>query len=241
MQRPAVDEAAGIELRRGPGGIVRNSLAVHKGPGQARLDAVEDLEAAGDGDGEVVGRRAPDVAKVDGTPVEGAADDRLLIDTTVPAHVGDDEPPARLQHPRELGEDGGHVRHVAERQGTDDEVDVGIGQREVLQRRLVQLGLGKLFARDVQHRGRGVDADHPVPARGEMGGVASGAAGGVERDTGLHPVEEAAHHRLLNLDHPVAGRVVVRRPGREAILPGRADPSGPARPPGTRGRAGGAG
>jgi hypothetical protein len=101
---------------------------------------------------------------------------------------------------------------VAERDRADDEVDGVVRERHVVQVRLVRLAIGHLLASPLEHPGRGVDADHLVTQRGQVGGVAAGTAGRVESDADRKRVENLVHDRLLDLEEHVPGLVVERRP-----------------------------
>jgi hypothetical protein len=69
-------------------------------------------------------------------------------------------------------------------------------------------GAGHVGGSSVEHRWRGVDADHPVARLGEVAGVPAGATRHVERNAGRQALEDLVDHGLLEIDQLVPGLVV---------------------------------
>ena len=90
-------------------------------------------------------------------------------------------------------------------------------ERHGVQVGLVEGAAGHLLAGAREHLGRRVHPDHRVAERRQVGRVAAGAAGGVERDADGQAVEDLAHDRLLELEQLVARLVVGRRPAVVAL------------------------
>jgi hypothetical protein len=95
-----------------------------------------------------------------------------------------------------------------------------VGQRQPLQvaERQAGQGLGgELAGRHRQHRRAPVDAEDPMAAAGQPGGMPAGAAGGVERAPWWQPLQQSPDRRLLGLDDHVGRGVVVGRDGGVAL------------------------
>ena len=69
-----------------------------------------------------------------------------------------------------------------QRERAHDEVDLVVRQRQVVQVADAEIRARDLRARDREHLGRAVDADHRVTEPREVCGVAPGPARGIERD-----------------------------------------------------------
>ena len=100
-------------------------------------------------------------------------------------NVGDDEPPARLEHAGCLGQRERGLRHVV--QDVDDQREVerpGL-DRQRLEAAFVQVDVGEAgepLAGDREHLGRGVDGDHGGDEGRERRGDPAGAAAEVADD-----------------------------------------------------------
>jgi hypothetical protein len=72
--------------------------------------------------------------------------------------------PVRSKNPHELRQRLRQVGDMARGDGTDDEIDGVVRNRQLVQVGLVELALGHLLASAREHLGRGVDADHLCPS-----------------------------------------------------------------------------
>ena len=153
-----------------------------------------------------VGRHVPELAARP-HPHQGQPD---VSEET--ARVGDHEVPVRSEDPHELRQRLPEVRHVAQCDRADDEIDGVVGERQIVQIRLVEGPAGHLLAGARQHLGRGVHADHLVAERRQVRGVAAGTAGSVESDPDREAVEDLAHDRLFDVEELIARLVVDRCP-----------------------------
>jgi hypothetical protein len=107
----------------------------------------------------------------------------------------------------------GHVVDVHERVVRDDEVEARLGERKRLREADDVLAVGILFPGGLHERGRGVEADHPMPSRAEVARDAALAAADFERAT-------AGGRKKLEEGIPV---------GPVSVVPGRARPRDPIR------------
>jgi hypothetical protein len=89
--------------------------------------------------------------------------------------------------------------------------------RRLAERQAGQGLVGELGGRHRQHRRAPVDAGHPLAAAGQAGGMAAGAACGVERPPGWERLQQLPHRRLLGVDDHVGCGVVVARDGGVAL------------------------
>ena len=116
--------------------------------------------------------------------------------------VADDHPAAGTDHPRQLGNRAADLGQMHERERTDDGIDRGGLQRQRLEIALAKRALRQILPRLGQHRDRAVDADHPMPALGQILAVAPGPARGIQRDTGRERIEQGAHRWILDREQP---------------------------------------
>jgi hypothetical protein len=88
---------------------------------------------------------------------------------------------------------------VGQREGTDHHVDVLIGHGQLVQVALAELGARDLGPSDYQHLGATVNADHRMAERGQVCGLAAGAAGRVQRGTKGQAVQDLPDDRLFQV------------------------------------------
>jgi hypothetical protein len=126
--------------------------------------------------------------------------------------VEDHQAAAGAQHPGELGQRRLQVRKVGQGQSADDDVDVVVGHRQIVQVAPPEIGLWHAFAGVLQHVRRTVHTDHPVTLRRQQLGVPPGAAGGVQGGAGREVTEDLVDEGDLVVEHLVDLLVVGRRP-----------------------------
>jgi hypothetical protein len=115
------------------------------------------------------------------------------------------------QHTPELGEDRDQVGDMAQGQRAHDQVHRVLGQRERFEPALSQVQPRQLRCGDSEHLGAGVHADDVMSRLGEVRGVPTGTAGGVQRIGRRESVDEFVDERFFELDHRVRA-VIVRGP-----------------------------
>jgi hypothetical protein len=72
----------------------------------------------------------------------------------------------------------------------------------------MKVGVRKAFGSALKHFGRLVYPNHPMAKLRQVRGMPTRAAGCVQRDADRKAVQNAAHDRLLKIDHSVAGLVI---------------------------------
>jgi hypothetical protein len=177
-----------------------------------RLLAPANLEAERESSREIVAREAGVRTHVPELAVRPDLHQRKPDISDQAARVGDHQVPVPSEDAHELGERRRQVGHMAQRDRADDHIDGVVGERQVMQVCLVELALGHRLASAGEHLGRHVDADHLVSERRQVRGVATGTAGGVERDAERETVEDLAHDRLFQIKQLIPRLVVERSP-----------------------------
>jgi hypothetical protein len=129
-----------------------------------------------------------------------------------PASIRDHQVPTRSQDASELRHHRRKVPDMGQRQRTDDEIHVIVRDGEAVQVTLEEDPVRNPGPRLRQHHQRTVDADHPMPERGEVLGMPTRTARGIECDTDRQGVDDLPDDRLLDVDETVARLVVVTRP-----------------------------
>jgi hypothetical protein len=116
-------------------------------------------------------------------------------------------PAARSDHPGELPERGVEVGEVGQGERADGGVDAVVGQRQGS-----EVGLHPGAGSVRQHLGRDIEGDDLVPAFGEVGRVASGAAGDIGDAPDRKRIEHRPDRRYLGTEERVVLAVVGPRP-----------------------------
>ena len=127
-------------------------------------------------------------------------------------HVGYDQVAAGPHGAREFADGRAEVGAVRERERADREVDRVVGERQHGQVAGLEPPRRDLRPGQFQHRGRCVDADHPVAEGCQVFGVPAGAAGRVERVADRVARHDPVDRGLLGEHHRVARGVVDRGP-----------------------------
>src|SRR5215472_5526237 len=210
MEAPDVSQYVGRSIAAGR----RIAVGDYQWVAAAGLLAATDLKAERNGGRQVVACQMPLLGEIGGAAVgPGPGQGRADAVREQATQIRDHQMATGAEHANEFHEDRSQFRDMREREGTDNDVDVIVGQGQVVQVSLVEIASGNLGPGLGEHVRRDVNADDLVAKGGQILGMAPGSAGGVKGDALRQTVENVPDDGLLQIEKPITGLVVELCPG----------------------------